>query len=260
MEASFGTAGSVGAQSAVIDLNADLGEGVGDDAAMLGLVTSANVACGFHAGDEKTMRSVCTIAGRRGVAIGAHVSYRDRANFGRTPMAVTPDRLRAEVTEQLRTLRRVAAHGGNAVRYVKPHGALYNRAAEDQAQAGAIVAAITDVDSGLALLGPADSALQQAADAAGIRFVAEAFADRAYRADGQLVPRTEPGAVLDGTAAVAQALRIAHERRVLAADGSTISVEARSLCVHGDTPAAVEIARRIRAELADAGLSVAAFA
>ena len=252
-----------GVRLAAIDLNADLGEGVGEygvDAAMLSIVTSANVACGFHAGDATTMREVCGLAAKSGVVLGAHVSYRDRENFGRIAMPVTARQLREDVTEQVRTLQHIAAGVGAEVRYVKPHGALYNVAAVDREQAACVVEAVAGLDASLLLLGLPDSELRRAAGEGGVGFVAEAFADRAYLPDGRLTPRTQDGAVLDDAAAVAQAVRIAREGVATARDGSTIPIEARSLCVHGDTPGAVEMARRIRAELADAGLTLAPFA
>ncbi|HEY3737185.1 MAG TPA: 5-oxoprolinase subunit PxpA [Jatrophihabitans sp.] len=245
----------------VIDLNADLGEDVGNDTALLEIVTSANIACGFHAGSEATMREVCRLAVGRGVVLGAHVSYRDSTNFGRRPVTVTPAQLAEDVTEQIVTLRRVAAEVGGEVRYVKPHGALYNVAAVDPVESGAVVAALADVDSSLVLLGLPNSQLQRAAADRRIRFVAEAFADRAYLPSGELVPRSEPHAVHhDPYTAVAQALGLAREHAVIANDGSTLHVVARSLCVHGDNPAAVTVARQIRSGLVAAGLALAAFA
>ena len=236
-----------------VDLNADLGEGfgvwrLGDDDALLGIVTSANVACGFHAGDPSTMRRVCTRAVAAGVAIGAQVSYRDLAGFGRRFVDVEPGELSDDVLYQLAALDGVARASGGRVRYVKPHGALYNAVVTHEAQAAAVVAAVRDLDPSLPVLGLPGSALLRAAADAGLRTVAEGFADRGYRADGTLVPRREPGALVHDPAQVAaRAVRMAAEGVV------------EAVCVHGDTPGAVELARAVRAALAAAGLGPAAF-
>lgn len=249
----------------VIDLNADLGEGFGrwrltDDEALLSVVTSANVACGFHAGDPVTMRRVCELAAARGVRIGAQVSYRDLAGFGRRAMDVPPDELAAEVAYQIGALEVFARAAGSAVAYVKPHGALYNRAVRDAGQAAAITAGVR-LAGGLPVLGLPGSELLAAARAAGLRTVEEAFADRAYTGDGTLVPRTEPGAVVDEPeAVVARSVEIAREGRVTAATGRTVAVAARSLCLHGDTPGAARLAGRVREALEAAGVRVEAFA
>lgn len=249
-----------------IDLNADLGEGfgvwrLGDDQALLDVVTSANVACGFHAGDPMTMRRVCTAAAQRGVAIGAQVGYRDLAGFGRRRMDVAADELTADVLYQLGALDAFARTAGSRVRYVKPHGALYNTAADDPVQANAILAAIAALDPSLPVLGLPDSALAQAAAGAGLPFVGEAFADRAYLPSGRLMPRDRPGAVLTDQAAIlTQALSIARDQRVTAVDGSTVAVVARSICVHGDTPGAADAARRIRHAMRQSDITVAPFA
>jgi UPF0271 protein len=228
---------------------------------MLRVVTSANVACGFHAGDPSTMLATCRTAAERGVVVGAHVSYRDLAGFGRRAMEVPARELRDEVLYQLAALHGVAGVAGAEVRYVKPHGALYNRIVSDEAQARAVAEAVGLFDGGLALLGLAGSAIERAAADAGLRFVREAFVDRAYRADGTLVPRSETGAVLHGEADIAErALRLAAEGRVVAADGTDIAVEVDSLCVHGDTPGAVAMAEAVRARLDAAGIAVAPFA
>jgi UPF0271 protein len=248
-----------------IDLNADLGEGfgiwrLGDDEGLLAIVTSANVACGFHAGDPLTMRRVCEQAAGRGVVIGAQVGYRDLAGFGRRRIDIAPDELSADVLYQLGALDACARACGTAVRYVKPHGALYNTAADDAGQARAVVAAVAAYDRGLSLLGLPESQLDLAADAAGICFVAEAFADRAYLPSGRLAPRDTPGAVLHDPATVtAQARQIAQQQRVRATDGTLIEVAARSLCLHGDTPGAVELARAVRDALAADGVEIAPF-
>ncbi|MEU3458793.1 5-oxoprolinase subunit PxpA [Streptomyces sp. NPDC006733] len=253
----------------VIDLNADLGEGFGrwtltDDDALLSVVTSANVACGFHAGDPVTMRRVCALAAERGVRIGAQVSYRDLAGFGRRAMDVPPDELAAEVAYQIGALDVFARAAGSRVAYVKPHGALYNRTVGDAAQAAAVVAGVLlagGPEGGLPVLGLPGSELLAAAEGAGLPAVAEAFADRAYTERGTLVPRSEPGAVLhDADAVVAQALAVARDGQVVAAGGRRIAAGARSLCLHGDTPGAAGLARRVRRELLDAGVPLRPFA
>jgi Uncharacterized proteins, homologs of lactam utilization protein B len=248
-----------------MDLNADLGEGfgvwrLGDDEALLEVITSANVACGFHAGDPVTMRRVCGVAAERGVAIGAQVGYRDLAGFGRRRMDVDPDELSADVLYQLGALDACARAAGTAVRYVKPHGALYNTAADDPAQAAAVVNAVLAFDRELPLLALPASAMADAAQAAGLAFVPEAFADRAYLPNGRLVPRGEPGAVVDDPYdVVARAASFVLHNRVTAVDGTVLPAEPRSLCVHGDTPGAVYLAGEIRRTLVDAGVTLAPF-
>jgi len=248
-----------------IDLNADLGEGFGrwtltDDEALLGVVTSANVACGFHAGDPLTIRRVCTGAVARGVRIGAQVSYRDLAGFGRRVIEYQPDELAADVLYQLAALDGIARACGGRVSYVKPHGALYNRAASDPVQARAIAEAVRDYDPVLPVLTLPGSALAAAAADADLTVVAEAFADRAYTADGHLVPRTTAGALLTDPDAVAErVLRLVTAREVTAIDGTTITVEARSICLHGDSPGAVDLAKAVRAALVAAGVDLVAF-
>jgi len=248
----------------VVDLNCDLGEGfsrwsLGDDEHLLEIVTSANVACGYHAGDPTTMRRVTATAAANGVAVGAHVSYRDLAGFGRRAMDVPAGELADEVLYQIGALDAFCRRAGDRVRYVKPHGALYNRTVDDEAQAGAVVAAVTAWGA-LPVLGLPGSALLRAAQRAGLPTVVEAFADRAYTPAGTLVPRSVPGAVVDDPdTVVARAVGMAVSRTVTAADGSTVAVDARSLCLHGDTTGAVESARRLRAALLTAGVRVAAF-
>jgi 5-oxoprolinase (ATP-hydrolysing) subunit A len=253
-----------------IDLNADLGEGLGvwrltDDEALLEVVTSANVACGFHAGDAVTMRRVCATAAARGVAVGAQVSYRDLVGFGRRFVDVEPDELRDDLVYQVGALAAVAAAEGTTVRYVKPHGALYNAVVHHEGQAAAVVAAVADATaltgSPLPLLGLPGSVLERLATGAGVAFVREAFADRAYTSAGTLVPRRETGAVLEGTDAVVdRAVAVATGAPVTTADGTALVLPARSLCLHGDTPGAVGSARAVRAALEAAGVRVAAFA
>ncbi|MGV9505002.1 LamB/YcsF family protein [Streptomyces tendae] len=249
----------------MIDLNADLGEGFGrwtltDDDALLSVVTSANVACGFHAGDPSVMRRVCDLAAERGVRIGAQVSYRDLAGFGRRAMDVPAEELAAEVAYQIGALRVFAEAAGARVAYVKPHGALYNRTVHDAEQARAVVAGVRLAGGALPVLGLPGSLLTAAADA-GLTGVPEAFADRAYTARGTLVPRREAGSVVtDEDAVVRRAVAFAVEGSVEAVDGTAVAVAARSLCVHGDTPNAARIAARVRDALEGSGVGIGAFA
>ena len=249
-----------------MDINSDLGEGygawaMGDDAAMLGIVSSANIACGFHAGDPLTVLSTLREAAARGVAVGAHVSYPDRVGFGRRRMDVAPDELTADVIYQIGALQGLAAAAGTRVRYVKPHGALYNTIAEDAVQADAVIAGIRAVDPGLILMALAGAPILDRARNAGLGVVAEAFADRAYTPTGALVSRREPGAVLhDPDQVAARMLRLATEGVIEAADGSTLRLQAHSICVHGDSPAAVDMAARIREWLTAKGVDIRSFA
>jgi UPF0271 protein len=223
-------------------------------------VTSANVACGFHAGDPSVMRRVCELAAERGVAIGAHVGYRDLAGFGRRALDIAPDDLADEVLYQIGALDAFARAAGSRVTYVKPHGALYNTAAVDVEQAAAIVEGLRRYDPALALLCLPDSEMQRQAEKAGVVAYAEAFADRAYTPEGKLVSRKKPGAVLHDAAAVAErAVGMATGGGVVTADGDRLDLRPDSLCVHGDTPGAVELARRIRDGLAAADVTLAAF-
>ncbi|MCE6999752.1 LamB/YcsF family protein [Saccharothrix sp. S26] len=248
----------------MIDLNSDLGEGfgiwrLGDDEALLGIVTSANVACGFHAGDPSTMRRVCRQAAVAGVAVGAQVSYRDLAGFGRRFIDADPVELADEVLYQIGALDACAKAAGTAVEYVKPHGALYNATVHHDRQAQAVVDGVKAFGD-LPVLGLPGSRLLHHAERAGLRPVREAFADRAYTPQATLVPRTEPNAVLTGTdEVVAQVLRLAQRGELVAVDGSVIEAEVDSICLHGDTPGAVEHAKRVRAALEDAGVTVARF-
>ncbi|KUM71701.1 LamB/YcsF family protein [Streptomyces griseorubiginosus] len=248
-----------------IDLNADLGEGFGrwrltDDEQLLTVVTSANVACGFHAGDAVTMRRVCELAAARGVRVGAQVSYRDLAGFGRRAMDVPSAELTAEVAYQIGALEVFARAAGTRVSYVKPHGALYNRVVHDEEQAAAVVAGVLLADAALPVLGLPGSRLLEAARAAGLTGVTEAFADRAYTEEGTLVPRGQEGAVVtDPEAVVERSLHLARDRAVIARSGTRIGVDARSLCLHGDTPGAVDLARRVRERLESSGIRVEAF-
>jgi 5-oxoprolinase (ATP-hydrolysing) subunit A len=251
--------------SAVIDLNADVGEGfgrwtLGDDDALLEVVTSANVACGFHAGDPTIMRRICARAVEHGVRIGAQVGYRDLAGFGRRDLDVAPDDLAADVLYQVGGLQACASAAGGDVDYLKPHGALYNRVVWDDAQAAAVIEAVRAFDSSLPVLGLPESALLRHAAAATLPTVLEAFADRAYRSDGTLVPRTEQGAVISEEAAVAaRVVRIVRENLVLADDGTDVWLAPRSICLHGDTPGAAALARRTRTALEQADVRVEAF-
>ena len=249
----------------VIDLNSDLGESLGawkmgDDAAMLDIVTSANVACGFHAGDAAGILATLRAAAARGVAVGAHVGYRDLAGFGRRNMDVASADLVADVIYQIGALQGLARAAGTTVRYVKPHGALYNTIAHDERQARDVIAAIRAADPSLVLVALAGSALVGWARAEGLTVVAEAFADRAYTAQGTLVSRREPGAVLHDAQAVARRMvRLVREGVVEAIDGCVTRVEADSICVHGDSPGAVQMARAVREALTREGVTLRAF-
>ncbi|RKS05138.1 UPF0271 protein [Nocardiopsis sp. Huas11] len=249
-----------------IDLNSDLGEHfgrweLGDDRSLLSIVTSANVACGFHAGDPSVLRRTTDEAAQRGVAVGAHVSYRDLAGFGRRFMDVPPAELTDEVVYQLGALAAFTRLAGDRVRYVKPHGALYNAIVHHQEQAEAVVTAVREFDPGLPVLGLPGSRFLAAAEKAGLRTHREAFADRAYTPEGTLVSRREPGAVLHDPESIAErCLRIARGEPITAVDGTEILVEADSLCVHGDSPGAVDIARSVAARLRAEGIEIAPFA
>ncbi len=249
-----------------VDLNSDLGESfgrwvLGDDDAMLRLVTSANVACGFHAGDATTLRRTCATAARLDVVVGAQVAYRDLAGFGRRFIDVEPGELADDVVYQIGALDGLCRVGGTRVRYVKPHGALYNAAVHHTAQARAVVDAVRAYDADLPVLGLPGSELLAAAEAAGLRAVPEFFADRGYTPEGTLVPRREPGALLhDAEEVAARVLRLVERGTVAAVDGSEVAVRAESVCVHGDTPDAVGLAEAVRRALDGAGATVAAFA
>ena len=245
--------------TAWLDLNADLGEGVGDDEAMLDIVSSANIACGGHAGDEDSMRAALRAAKARGVMVGAHPGFPDRANFGRTRMVLPPEELDASVRSQVRTLVELGEEEGWPVRYVKLHGALANMAAEEPAVAALCFAAVEGVVSGMAILAIDNSAQSEVAEALGFKTFREAYADRAYQAYGLLVSRQMPGAVLHDVTAISEgAVRLAEQGEIVAADGSVIKTAAQSLCIHGDTPDAVEIARAVKAGLAAAGVEIRA--
>ena len=249
-----------------MDLNSDLGEGfgawrMGDDAAMLDIVSSANIACGFHAGDPAGLLATLRAAAARGVAVGAHVSYPDRVGFGRRDLDVAPEDLLADVIYQIGALQGLARAAGTRVRYVKPHGALYNRIAHDARQGAAVIAAIKAVNPDLVLMGLAGAPILAQARAEGLAVVAEAFADRAYRPDGQLVSRRDPGAVLhDPEVIAARMLRLTQTGRLATIEGTDLDLAVDSICIHGDSPGAVAISARIRAVLAQAGVAIAPFA
>ncbi len=246
--------------AAVMDLNCDLGEGCGNDAALLAIVSSANIACGAHAGDAITMRRTVQAAVRNNVSIGAHVSYPDREGFGRRDMSLPAETLTAEVRHQLAVLNAVTRAAGARLRYIKAHGALYHRMADDAAVADAVIAAIRAFDASLALLTLPGSIAMERAQAQGLRVFGEAFADRAYTDTGRLAPRSRCGAVITDAAVVAQrAVDIAVTGKISSIEGRIISVHARSLCVHGDTPGAVTLARAVRAALEHTGVTVGAF-
>lgn len=248
-----------------IDLNSDVGESfgswtMGDDAAILRSVSSANVACGFHAGDPSGIARTCREAVAAGVVIGAHVGYRDLAGFGRRFLDCSPTELADDVLYQLGALEALARAAGGGIRYVKPHGALYNAIVHHEAHAQAVVDAVKAFGGDLPLLLLPGSVALARAERAGLRGVAEAFADRGYTPAGTLVPRGEPGAVLhDAQAVAARTVRLAHEGVVEAVDGTDVRVAAESICLHGDTSGAVAMAAAVRAGLEEAGVSVRAF-
>jgi UPF0271 protein len=249
-----------------IDLNSDLGEGfgvwtLGDDEALLDVVTSANVACGFHAGDPDILRRTCELAAARGVVIGAQVSYRDLAGFGRRSIDMDPATLTNDVLYQIGALDAFARVAGTRVRYVKPHGALYNRAVKDEEQAAAVVAAVAAYDKELPVLGLPGSALLRHAADAGLATVTEAFADRGYTDQATLVPRSQPGALLhDPTEVAARMVQMVTTGRLRSVAGVEVAVSARSICVHGDSPGAVAMAQAVRQALVEAGVAVGPFA
>ncbi|MGP0221478.1 LamB/YcsF family protein [Paenarthrobacter sp. NCHU4564] len=248
-----------------IDLNSDVGESfgrwsLGDDDAVFRSVSSANVACGFHAGDPTVMRATCELAARRGVTVGAHPGYRDLAGFGRRFMDIAPNELADDVAYQIGALQAMAAIAGTTVKYVKPHGALGNAIVHHPAQAQAVVDAVRSVDSSLPILALAGSEVLLRAEKAGLRGVPEAFADRAYTRDGALAPRSLEGAVLhDPQAITERTVRLVSEGKIETIDGSHITVHAESICVHGDTAGAVQIASAVRESLESAGIAVRSF-
>ncbi len=249
-----------------IDLNADLGEGFGlsratQDEELLDLVSSANVACGFHAGDATTMRDTVRAAKLRRVTIGAHPSYPDIPGFGRRELGLPPKEIARHVEYQIRALRDVCGAERAKLSYVKPHGALYNRAARDPEVAKAVATAIRSVEASLTLLGLAGSEMARAAEKAGISFASEAFVDRGYRSDGSLIPRNETGALIkDVKRAVQRAVMLVKGQTITADDGSELHIAAQSLCIHGDNPDAAPILRALNARLKESGVTIAPFA
>jgi len=245
-----------------IDLNGDVGESfgayeIGHDAALIPILTSVNIACGFHAGDPGVMRATVALAREHGTAVGAHPGFPDLVGFGRREMKATPREVEDLVAYQIGALAAIAAAQGVRLAHVKPHGALYNMAARDVDLAEAIARAIAAVDPSLALFGLPGSQSLEAAQRHKVRAVSEAFADRAYRRDGSLLPRNEPGAVIDDEQiVVTRAVAIARERMVIAADGTRVPLDVQTICVHGDTPGAAVLASRIRKALNDAGIQV----
>lgn len=248
--------------TSLINLNADLGEGfgawqMGDDGALLEIINSANVACGFHAGDPAIMRDTVRQAFAQGVSVGAHPSFPDLQGFGRRAMQMSPKDLEANILYQVGALQAMAAAEGGRVTHVKPHGALNNIACVDVAVAESVVRAVQSLNQGLILLAPAHSALVRAAEAAGLSVRYEVFADRAYLDDGQLMPRSRPGAVLhDAQDCVAHVLRMLHEKAIVTATGGFLPTRIDSICVHGDGPDAVHTARLIRQTLASEGYTL----
>lgn len=248
-----------------VDLNADLGEGfgvwtLGDDDAMLDMVTSANIACGFHAGDAATLARTCRSAAERGVRIGAQVSYRDLEGFGRRFIDVPPDELTADVIYQIGALQALAGVAGATLNYVKPHGALYNSIVDHRDQARAVAEAVHAVDPGLMVLGLSESTFFAEAQRLGLRTVPEAFADRAYRSDGRLLSRRERNSVLHNPDEIAdRVISMVAAGRVTAVDGSTIPISVESICVHGDSPGAVQIACAVRDRLTAEGVRLEPF-
>lgn len=231
----------------VVDLNADLGEGCGSDAALLQLVSSANIACGYHAGDAETMQTCVREAMKQGVAIGAHPSFPDRDNFGRTAMNLPPDTVFAQMLYQIGALQAITRAEGGQLRHVKPHGMLYNQAAKDAALAEAIARAVQAIDPGLILVGLAGSELIRAGERYGLVTREEVFADRGYRVDGSLVPRSEPGALIEEEErALAQTLEMVLNGRVKSLTGEWANVRAQTVCLHGDGEHALAFARRLR--------------
>ncbi|MEI7705593.1 MAG: 5-oxoprolinase subunit PxpA [Deltaproteobacteria bacterium] len=242
-----------------IDLNCDMGEGAGEDAGILPFVSSVNVACGFHAGDPTTIRETIRLAARHGVAVGAHPSYPDRAGFGRLAMDRPADRVRDDVLYQVAALRGFCAAEGVRLVHVKPHGALYNAAAQDPALARAIATAVREVDPELVLVCLAGSPMVGVVRSLGLRCAEEAFADRGYTPGGTLVPRGAPGALIEDPGSVAERVAgLARDGRLTAVDGRPVAVAADTVCLHGDTPGAAALARAIRERLAREGIEVRA--
>ena len=245
-----------------IDLNSDLGESfgpwsMGHDAALMASISSANVACGFHAGDPGTMRATLTLARDKGVAIGAHPGFQDLVGFGRREIKASATEVADLVLYQVSALAGMAAAQGMKLQHVKPHGALYNMACRDRSLADAIASAVASIDRSLILFGLPDSALLRAGEAVGLAVAAEVFADRAYDPDGSLTARAKPGSVIHDTQQVVErAITMVKDQKVIAVDGSTIALRADTICLHGDTPGAAEHAKAVRAGLEKAGITV----
>jgi UPF0271 protein len=245
--------------SLVVDLNADLGEGAGHDDEILALVTSANIACGFHAGDAESMRQSIESARHHQVAVGGHPSLFDRENFGRKELPVKSDEVFDAVVYQLGVFQAIAEAANVRPNHVKPHGALYNMAVRDQQLADAIAGAITKIDSKLILFAPQKSALTRSGETNGLQIAHEVFADRNYLNDGSLVPRTRPDALLhDPNEAASRVVRMLRESKVRSVEGSDVEVRAETICVHGDTPGAVEFVRTLRSRLEKEGVTIRA--
>jgi UPF0271 protein len=243
----------------IVDLNADLGEGSGHDAELFGLISSASIATGFHAGDADTMHAAVVGATAHGVAIGAHPSFFDRENFGRRELKVSPEEASEAVAYQLGIFQAIATAAGVSPNHVKPHGALYNMAVRDEKLADAIARAIKSVDSNLILFAPDNTDLASAGEAHGLQIAREVFADRNYLSDGWLVPRTRADALLtDPAEAAKRVLRMLREGKVRSVEGDDVNVRAETICVHGDTPGAVEFARELRSQLVSQGVRICA--
>ena len=240
-----------------VDLNCDIGEGCGNDAELMRYITSANIACGFHAGDEATMRRTVELALENGVAIGAHPSYRDRENFGRTEMRLSRDEVRRLILDQLEALKAECERQGAKIRHVKPHGALYNQAATDRELASALAKAVSEFDGGLTVYGLSGSLMIEEAETAGLNTASEVFADRTYRSDGTLTPRSQANALIHETeTSLSQVLDMVNYGRVRSTDAIMVPINAETICIHGDGPNAVEFAASIRRSLAAAGIGV----
>lgn len=246
----------------MIDLNSDIGESfgaykMGDDVAVMKSITSANVACGFHAGDPLVLKKTIELCAKMGVAVGAHPGYPDLVGFGRRNMACTPDEVYSDVLYQIGAIQAFCAANGMELQHVKPHGAMYNQAAKSAELADAIVQAVKDAGGNLILMGLANSEFERAAKDKGVLYAAEAFADRAYMPDGSLVPRSKPGSVIhDAAAAAKRVVRMATEGTVEAIDGTIVKFRPQSVCMHGDTAEAVEMAAAVKKALEEAGVAI----
>ncbi|MDM7923913.1 MAG: 5-oxoprolinase subunit PxpA [Pyrinomonadaceae bacterium] len=240
-----------------IDLNCDMGEGCGNDAELMMLISSANIACGFHAGDEETMRATVKLAADNGVAVGAHPSYPDRQNFGRNEMELPLSEIKAVVTEQVLKLQSICDEFGVPLTHVKPHGALYNRSARDTSVASAIAEAVHEINPEIILFGLAGSYSITEAERLGLRTTSEVFADRTYQPDGSLTPRSQSNALIaDERTAVAQVLQMVLNGTVTAVNGTAVPVRADTICIHGDGEHAVEFARAMNDALRSRDISI----